>query len=92
VTVVNVSRFGGIELRRQFPNVQAWLDRILARPAVRKGLAVPGGLMKVLNEALEGAVNGGDGEEAEGLRKVVEEGDRLVKEAKEKFGYVYSSP
>jgi hypothetical protein len=90
--VVNVSRFGGIELRRQFPNVQAWLDRILARPAVRKGLAVPGGLMKILNEALEGAVNGGEGEEAEGLRKVVEEGDRLVKEAKEKFGYVYSSP
>ena len=92
VTAVNVSRFSSIDLRRQFPNLQAWLDRILARPAVRKGLAVPSGLMKVVNEALEGAVNGGDGEEAEGLRKVVEEGDRLVREAKEKFGYVYSSP
>lgn len=92
VTVVNVSRFGSIDLRRQFPNLQAWVDRILARPAVRKGLAVPSGLMKVVNEALEEAVNGGDGEEAEGLRKVVEGGDRLVREAKEKFGYVYSSP
>jgi hypothetical protein len=26
------------------------------------------------------------------IRRMVEEGDRLVREAKEKFGYVYASP
>ncbi|KAK3902566.1 hypothetical protein C8A05DRAFT_44045 [Staphylotrichum tortipilum] len=40
---VNGSRFAGIDLGVQFPNVHAWLERVLARPAVQKGLAVPGG-------------------------------------------------
>ncbi|KAL2130984.1 hypothetical protein VTI74DRAFT_5706 [Chaetomium olivicolor] len=90
VGLANASRFSGIELKRQFPNVQAWLDRLLARPAVRRGLAVPDGPLKFSNEVLERALNGGD--EDEGLRKMVEEGDRLVRDAKERFGYVYASP
>jgi hypothetical protein len=91
VGLANTSRFSGIDLARRFPNVHAWLDRLLARPAVRKGLAVPDGPMRFANEALERALDG-DGEEKEGLRRMVEEGDRLVRDAKERFGYVYTSP
>lgn len=32
----------GIDLARAVPNVKAWFDRIGARPAVEKGMAVPG--------------------------------------------------
>ena len=37
----NFASIAGIDLGRQFPNVKAWLDRVLDRPAVQKGLAVP---------------------------------------------------
>ena len=30
-----------IDLKQQFPNVQAWFDRVMARPSVRKGMSVP---------------------------------------------------
>jgi hypothetical protein len=92
VGLVNASRFGGIDLRRQFPNVQAWLERLLARPAVRRGLAVPDGPLRFRNEVLERALNGEGGEEGLKIQRMVEEGDRLVREAKERFGYVYASP
>ncbi|KAK4237966.1 hypothetical protein C8A03DRAFT_44251 [Achaetomium macrosporum] len=92
VGLANASRFSGIELKRQFPNVQAWLEKLLARPAVRRGLAVPDGPLRFSNEVLERALNGEDREDREGLRRMVEEGDRLVREAKKRFGYVYASP
>ena len=83
---VNGSRFAGIDLPGQFPNVAGWLERVLARPAVQKGLTVPGGSVSRFSN---GSLKEGGGEEG---RKMVEEGDRVIKEAKEKYGYKYSSP
>lgn len=76
---VNVSNFAGIDLAGQFPHVNAWLDRLLARPAVQKGLAVPGGTVsRIANGNLE--------------KEKWEEGRRVAEEAKEKYGYKYASP
>lgn len=88
---VNVSGFSGIDLAGQFPHVKAWLDRLLARPAVQRGLAVPtGSAPRISNENLARAVSGeSDWEEG---REMVEEGRKLVAEAKEKYGYKYASP
>ncbi|KAG7286152.1 hypothetical protein NEMBOFW57_008456 [Staphylotrichum longicolle] len=62
------SNFAGIDLG-------AWgLDRLLARPAVQKGLAVPGGsVSRIANGNLE--------------KEKWEEGRRVAEEAKEKYGY-----
>ncbi|RFU35352.1 hypothetical protein B7463_g985, partial [Scytalidium lignicola] len=38
---INMSLALGIDLEKQFPNVFKWWERIYARPAVKKGLAVP---------------------------------------------------
>lgn len=89
---VNVCLFSGIDLAggRRFPNVKAWYDRLLARPAVRRGLIVPGGLPgKISNGEVEKALRGQGGEEA---RKRAEGRWRFVEEAKEKYGYKYASP
>lgn len=83
---VNGSRFGGIDLPGMFPNVQGWLERVVERPAVKKGLAVPGGSVSRFSN---GSLKEGAWEEG---RKMVEEGDRLIREAKEKYGYKYASP
>ena len=32
----------GIDLAADFPNVKRWYDNVAARPAVQKGMAVPG--------------------------------------------------
>ena len=40
-TWVNVHAWAGVAVD-DLPNVQAWLERIRARPAVQRGLAVPG--------------------------------------------------
>jgi glutathione S-transferase len=89
---VNISVFSGIEdLGARFPHVKAWLDRLLARPAVQRGLVVPGGKpSRFSNAALEAAVSGT--EESEDGKKIVEEGRKLVADAKEKYGYKYASP
>jgi hypothetical protein len=79
---VNISTFSGLDVAGQFPHVKAWLDRLVARPAVKRGLEIPGGPSRVSNGALEG----------EGGKEKVEEGRRLVAEAKEKYGYKYASP
>lgn len=85
------STYTGIDLAGQFPHVQAWLDRLLARPAVQRGLAVPSGSpSRMGNTRLARAVSGE--EDWEEGRKIVEDGRRLVAEAKEKYGYKYSSP
>ncbi|KAK4134817.1 glutathione S-transferase [Trichocladium antarcticum] len=78
----NLSTFGGLGLAAQFPHVKAWLDRLLARPAVQRGLEIPGGPSRLSNAVLEG----------EGGEDAVEEAGRVVREAKEKYGYQYASP
>jgi glutathione S-transferase len=39
LTVISTD-FAGVDIK-EFPNVKAWLDRMLARPAVVKGLESP---------------------------------------------------
>jgi hypothetical protein len=57
---------------------------VLQRPAVQRGLLVPSGApSRVSNQVLEGDEEG---------RKKIEEGRRIVDEAKEKYGYKYASP
>lgn len=88
VPMANATRFGGIDLRARFPHVQAWFDRVWARPAVQRGVAALGPF-RFANAALEKALAEGGEED---LKKTVEEGDRWVQEAKEQYGYKYTSP
>ncbi|KAK4241742.1 P-loop containing nucleoside triphosphate hydrolase protein [Achaetomium macrosporum] len=83
---VNNSGAIGLDLPGQFPNVKAWLDRLLARPAVQRGLTVPGGQLGKWSYAnVERALKGEPGTEE--LLKTYEEGKKLVADAKEKYGY-----
>jgi glutathione S-transferase len=85
---VNVSTWGGIDLAK-FPNVKAWHERILARPAVQRGLTVPGGApSRVSNSELQRRVTEGDDD----AKKQLEEDRKFIDAAKEKYGYKYSSP
>ncbi|KAJ7129756.1 glutathione S-transferase [Mycena epipterygia] len=38
---VRIHKFAGVESIDEFPNVKAWLERTLERPAVQAGIAVP---------------------------------------------------
>lgn len=38
---INWAEWAGVEVK-EFKHVKAWLDRINARPAIKKGLDVPG--------------------------------------------------
>jgi glutathione S-transferase len=81
----HVLRFSGVDLDA-FPNVKKWWARILARPAVQRGLAIPSkspiGNDVYLQRSKE------DKEFAEQERKLREQ----IKAAKEQYGYKYSSP
>lgn len=81
----NIAEFSGVDLAL-FPNVQAWLDRCLARPAVQKGFAVPS-VSALSNAKLREAI----GKDDEARRKS-DESWKFLREAKEKYGYKYSSP
>jgi glutathione S-transferase len=83
---VNVSSYISIDLESQFPNVQKWLDRCLARPAVQKGFAIPYE-SPISNASVKKAIES-DPEK----KKQAEETAALLKDAKEKYGYKYSSP
>ncbi|KAI8626491.1 glutathione S-transferase [Xylariaceae sp. FL1651] len=83
---VNMSRLAGIDIEESFPNVQKWLDRCLARPATQKGFAVPSA-STMTNAAVKKAI-----ETDPEKKKQAEETAALLKAAKEKYGYKYSSP
>ncbi|KAK3303451.1 P-loop containing nucleoside triphosphate hydrolase protein [Chaetomium strumarium] len=86
---VNVSEIIGIDLAGQFPNVKAWLERLLARPAVQRGLTVPGGEPGRWSHVnVERALKGEAG--TEDLLKMYEQNKKLVADAKEKYGYKYA--
>ncbi|KAI1211300.1 glutathione S-transferase [Annulohypoxylon truncatum] len=81
----NIALLSGVELDR-FPNIKKWLDRIHERPAVKKGLAVPqetafsnAALLKSLESNPE-------------TKAQQEELNKFLNEAKEKYGYKYTSP
>lgn len=85
---VNMSTLAGIDLAAQFPHVQAWLDRLLERPAVRKGLAVPSGESTMSNAAIAKKIAEGDEEAVKADRAA----RKLIADAKAEFGYKYASP
>jgi len=82
---VNVSYFAGINLA-QFPNVERWWKSIEARPAVRKGLAVPSE-SPIINSKRQERL-----EKEEGFKEKEEELKKLADQAKEQYGYKFSSP
>lgn len=82
---VNMLCFSGVPLEN-FPNLKAWWERILARPAVQKGLAIPS--------------KGGFGNDAYVQRlkddkefaKTETELKNKIQAAKDQYGYKYASP
>ncbi|KAL5118746.1 hypothetical protein ACEQ8H_003423 [Pleosporales sp. CAS-2024a] len=82
---VHMVRFSGIDLDR-FPSLKAWWERINARPAVQKGLAIP---------SKPGVGNDGYLEklkdDAEFAQKEKELADQ-IQQAKDQYGYKYASP
>ncbi|KAI0169048.1 glutathione S-transferase [Hypoxylon sp. FL1284] len=83
----NVTTLAGLDLPKMFPNVQAWLDRCLARPAVKRGFEVPDGPSSMSNEAMAKAY-----ETDPEKRKKADEAFRFLNECKEQYGYKYASP
>lgn len=82
---MNVSYFAGVDLD-QFPNLYKWWERISARPAVKKGLAIPSE-PSITNEPYKKKV-----QEDPEYKKKEDELKELGKKAKEQYGYKYSSP
>jgi len=82
---VHIATFSGLNLE-QFPNVSAWYERILARPASAKGIDLPtaSGLR---NKAIAKTL----AEDPE-QKKKSEENHKFLQEAKDKYNYKYSSP
>lgn len=81
----NTLVFLGINLK-MFPNVQAWLDRCNARPAVQRGMNVPFPAGMTNTKMLEKISSDPE------TKQKAEEQAAFIKEAKEKYGYKYASP
>ena len=82
---VNISYFSGVQLS-DFPNLEKWWKRIGDRPAVQKGITVPG-------ESSIGNKNYlANLEQDPEAKKKDDELKELAKKAKEQYGYKYSSP
>lgn len=77
---VDVSPMTTISLA-QFPAVHAWLRRCRERPAVQRGLAVP-------SPARVSALKAQEGDAAAKTQEL----KKLVDQAKEQYGYKYTSP
>lgn len=82
---VNILRFSGVELDN-FPNLLAWWERIVARPAVQNGLAIPRKSPFGNDTYLQRLK---DDEEFAKSEKELKE---TIAAAKEKYGYKYASP
>ncbi|KAK4252425.1 hypothetical protein C7999DRAFT_10126 [Corynascus novoguineensis] len=83
---VNASAYGTIDLAARFPHVRAWLDRLLARPAVQKGFTIPSGKpWRFSVPTVERALKGEEG--LEDVKEALNEVNKLVADAKEKYGY-----
>lgn len=82
---VNVCYFGGIDLE-QFPNLYKWWERVEARPAVRAGTNVPSE-SRLVNREYKKRM-----ETDEEFRQAEEKLAEIARQAKEQYGYKYSSP
>lgn len=78
--------FSGVDLETRFPHVRAWLARCRARPAVRRGLAVPRE-SPFANDTVLAARR----DDPAAREKAADEA-RYLAEAQERFGYKYASP
>lgn len=77
--------FAGVDLQ-QFPNLYKWWERINARPAVKRGVAVPNE-PTITNEPYQRRLK----EEPE-FKQKEEELKGLLKKAKEQYEYKFSAP
>ena len=82
---VNFAYFGGVDLD-SFPNLYKWWEKIAARPAVKRGLAVPSP-PNFTNEAFKEKLKN-DSETKEKHEHLQD----LLKKAKEQYKYEYKSP
>lgn len=82
---VNMLRFSGVDID-QFPHLKAWWERIVARPAVARGLSIPQGNSFGNDGYLQKLKD--DKEFAEKENKLKEQ----IQAAKDKYGYKYASP
>lgn len=82
---VNLSYFSGVDLS-QFPNLEKWWKKINDRPAVQKGQAIPSA-SPLINENILKKIK--EDKEFGDKQKELE---KLRDEAKEQYGYKYSSP
>ena len=82
---VNVAYFAGVDLD-SFPNLHKWWEKINARPAVKKGLAVPSE-PSITNEPFQEKMRSD-----EEFRKKNEDLQELMKKAKEQYDYKFASP
>lgn len=82
----NATVLSGIDLEGQFPNVNAWLNRCLERPGVKRGFAIPQE-SPMANKASLQKIK--DDPEA---RQKAEETKKLIDDAKAQYGYKYASP
>ena len=82
---VNVAYFAGVDLDA-FPHLYKWWEKIAARSAVKKGLAVPSA-PGITNEPFKEKMKM-DSE----FRQKNEELQDLANKAKEQYNYKYSSP
>jgi len=84
---IHMLRFSGVDIDR-FPNLKAWWERINARPAVQKGLAIP-------NKPGAGFTNDSYlqrlQDDKEFAQKEKDLADQIQK-AKDQYGYKYASP
>lgn len=82
---VNVAYFAGVDLD-SFPHLHKWWKKIAARPAVKKGLAVPSE-PGITNEPFQEKLKS-DQE----FKEKHEHLQGLMHKAKEQYEYKYSSP
>jgi glutathione S-transferase len=77
--------FSGVDLDA-FPHLKKWWERVLARPAVQRGLEIPSKSGFGNDTYLQKLKD--DKEFAEKEHKLMEQ----IKAAKEQYGYKYASP
>lgn len=83
---VQNGRFSGVDTSL-FPNINAWLDRVLARPAVQRGISIPFP-PRNSNKNLAARLEAGE----PGLKEAEEEKAAWLKKAQEQYSYKYTSP
>ncbi|KAI0377013.1 glutathione S-transferase [Hypomontagnella monticulosa] len=82
---VSMGVFSGLDIK-MFPNVDKWVARCHERPAVQKGFDIPFKTQYTNDLILKAR------EEDPEAKKQAEESLKFLNEAKEKYGYKYSSP